>query len=166
MTEPVTLSRPRRRGVLIAVLAGLIVVVAAAVVVLVLVRRGDPSASASASASAPAPAKPVVQLRLGNGVNGIRSLAVQVSEAGLDTGDTLDVRVLSIGGDGSKSLEGRTVAQAASRGSVRADVNVLNVSQDRVSVDVRTAGRTCTEFVSMSDPDDALPAMTCVSTPR
>ena len=164
MTEPVTLSRPRRRGVLIAVLAGLVVVVAAAVAGLVVVRRGDSSSSSSSSASASA--KPVVQLSLGNGTNGIRSLAVQVSEAGLDTGDTLDVRVLSFGGDGSKSLEGRTVAQAASRGSVRADVNVLNVSQDRVSVDVRTAGRTCTEFVSMSDPDDALPAMTCVSTPR
>lgn len=162
MTEPVTLSRSRRRGVLIAVPAGLVVVVAAAVAGLVVVRRGDPASSASASASA----KPVVQLSLGNGTNGIRSLAVQVSEAGLDAGDTLDVRVLSFGDDGSKSLEGRTVAQAASRGSVRADVNVLNVSQDRVSVDVRTAGRTCTEFVSMSDPDDALPAMTCVSTPR
>jgi hypothetical protein len=144
--------------VLIGALAALVAVVAAAVVVLVVVLPGDP----------PAAGRPVVQLHLGDAAGGSRSLAAQVSVPGLAAGDTVDVRVVTIAGDGSKALRGRTVVQAAAHGSLRADVSVLDLDEDRVTLVVRTAGRTCTEYVSMSDPDDAMPAMTCVrsSTPE
>jgi hypothetical protein len=146
-------SRRGRRGVLVAVLVALVVVVAAAGVVLVVLLHGDP----------PTAGRPVVGLHLGNAADGSRSLAVQVSAAGLDVGDTLDVRVVSISdADGSKTLEGRTVAQAASHGTVRADVSMQSPDADKVMLVVRTGGRTCTEYVSMSDVDDAVPAMTCV----
>jgi hypothetical protein len=127
--------------------------VAAVGVVLVLLLHGAP----------PTPGRPVVQLHLGDAADGSRSLAVQVSAAGLDVGDTLDVRLVSISvADGSKRLEGRTVAQVAARGTARADVSMQSPDVDKVMLVVRTAGRTCTEYVSMSDVDDAVPAMTCV----
>ena len=110
----------------------------------------------------PVAGRPVVWLHLSDGADGSRSLAVQVSVSGLDADDVLDVRVVSIGVDGTRTLEGRTVEQAATRGTVTADVAVLHLNEDRTTLVVRSPGRMCTEYVSTSDVDDAVPAMTCV----
>ncbi|WIM98920.1 hypothetical protein ACTOB_002542 [Actinoplanes oblitus] len=87
-------------------------------------------------------------------------VTVQVVTPGLSPGQPMDVLLTGYAFDGSSFALGRSLSPAGADGVARTAL-AATTENEKITVEVLTKGRICSQDLPLSDPDAAIPALRC-----